>query len=326
MLFSVVVPTHHRLNQLQRLLTSLAKQTLENNQFEVIVVPSPRDQSLKWLSDYAKTTPYSLTIHLPFPDPYEGRSASFKRNSGVDKATAPWIAFIDDDCIADPNWLSSALPFIEDSKIHGIEGLTKIPPPEKMTHTYKGLQRLSQSGGYQTCNMFYRKKTFKEIGGFDLNFPFYLEDTDLAWSFLDNNKQIVFSEASIVLHPVPPPDVDRLLDNAMRTRKIPYLFRKHPEQFAESHFRPLSRSQWTYLFVYFGTIYSFCMSPSLKTLIFLMILVLGFHAAYVFRILSGCTYEKEEFKKIFLYLLITPPISLFQLIRGNIDNRTFVFF
>ncbi len=327
MIFSVVVPTHHRLASLQKLIHSLAQQSLDPSQFEVLVVPSPSDICIPWLSEYSKTSRFKLSLHPPMPDPYGGKSASFKRNYGAARAQGEWLAFIDDDCIADPLWLATAALHTDKKDLHGLEGNTKIPVPPEMTLTYKGLQRLSSQGGYQTCNMFYRKNTFLELGGFDLNFPFYLEDTDLAWTFLDHNKQIIFLENAVVHHPVPPPDVKRVLDNAVRVRLLPYLYKKHPEQFSFSSFRTLNTSQWVYIFLYLGSLYSVWASPNKSTTLLAMLaLILAYHGAYLYHLLQGCRVQKEEFWQLFFYLPVAPLIALVQLVRGNIENKTFIVF
>jgi len=326
MLFSVVVPTHHRPESLDRLLDSLTKQSLDHQAFEVLIIPSPQDKSLNQLTEKIPLLPFSTKILIPTADPFSGKSASFKRNYGAKNAIAEWIAFIDDDCVADPLWLAQAATQIHKWDLHGIEGLTEIPIPEKITFTYKGIKRLSSQGGYQTCNMFYRKQTFIDLGGFDLKFPFYLEDTDLAWTFLDNKKYISFLDTAIVQHPVPAPEVKRLLDNAWRTRLLPYLYKKHPEQFTHSDFKPLNPSQWAYLILYFGSIYSVLVSPNkLLTLSIMLIGIVLYNTAYTYRLLKGCHFEKKELFEIFIYLPIAPVIAFTQLIRGNIENKTFLF-
>lgn len=326
MLFSVVVPTHHRPHSLASLLQSLEKQSLPATDFEVIVVPSPQDKSLSWLQDYSSRAPFKITVHIPEADPFQGRSASFKRNQGVGRAQADWIAFVDDDCVADPHWLTSAATLIDDPSIHGIEGLTRIPQPPQITLTYKGLTRLSSPGGYQTCNMFYRKKTFQEVGGFDLQFPFYLEDTDLAWSILDRDYVILFLDTAIVEHPVPPAETKRLLDNAWRTRLIPYLYKKHPALFAASGFKPLGRAHWIYLYVYAGSLYSIWMRPTWSTGLLMLALIVGLNSLYIGKLLQGCGFSRQELKELFLYMPLAPVISFFQLLRGNFEQRTWIIF
>lgn len=323
MIFSVIIPTHHRTKTLQLLLASLEQQKLSIQDFEVIVVPSPQDQSLSYLTDYQKNTSLNLTVLDSKNDIYQGKSASYKRNMGAAVARAPWLAFIDDDCTADPSWLSTATELTTTPSVYGIEGHTHIPKPETITLTYKGLLMLSHSQGYQTCNMFYKKKEFLDFGGFDLNFPFYLEDTDMAWTFLDHKKNIIYSKESIVYHPVPAPETYRLMTGAYRVRKIPYLFKKHPELFKKNNMRALPRSFFPYFFLAICTMiasfYHIFWSLFFLTLLFIILPIL--HSAKLF---YNCSFEWREVFSVIVYLPLIPFISLFQLIRGNMENRTFI--
>ena len=318
MIFSVIVPTHHRPQKLRELLNSLSRQTLSFELFEVLLAPSPNDSGLKDLPIY----PFNLQILSATEDPYKGTSASYKRNRGAQAARAPWLAFIDDDCLAHRDWLANAVTHTQTNEHQGVEGLTQIPEPTKKTYTFKGLKRLSQSGGYQTCNMFYNKDVFLKCEGFDLNFPFYLEDTDMAWTLLDKNYSIVFEKNCIVEHPVPNADVDRLLFNAYRVRLIPYLYKKHPILFIKNDWRSLQRFQWIFLVIHSLFFFWFLSSPTLARLMCLFAIVLTLSFFYTARQLWRCSFEWSEAAKMFLYYIVTPWIAFFQLWRGNLEQRT----
>lgn len=320
MQFSVIVPTHHRPEKLRLLLLSLEAQSMAKKQFEVLVVPSPQDPGVLNLPSFS----FSLQILSPQEDPYKGTSASFKRNLGAQKAQAHWIAFIDDDCVADKDWLTNAAQKIAKMDCQGLEGLTVIPVPEQITYTYKGLQRLSTAGGYQTCNMFYQRAAFLKCGGFDLKFPFYLEDTDMAWTLLDQGHQIEFAPECKVAHPVPAADVDRLLFNAYRVRLIPYLYRKHPKLFRERGWRALQRFHWLFLFVHIMLLYWMTTNFNLLSAAIGFAAVMGLGLAYTAYQLRGCRFAWNEAFKMWMYFMTTPWISLFQLWRGNFEQKTFV--
>lgn len=320
MQFSVVVPTHHRPEKLRLLLMSLEAQSMAKNQFEVLVVPSPQDSGVLNLPTFS----FPLQILSTHEDPYKGTSASFKRNLGAQKAQADWLAFIDDDCIADKDWLTNAAKKISEVKCQGLEGQTVIPVPEKTTYTYKGIQRLSTAGGYQTCNMFYARAVFLKSGGFDLGFPFYLEDTDMAWTLLDQGHHIAFAPDCKVSHPVPAPDVDRLLFNAYRVRLIPYLYRKHPELFRKHHWRALLRFHWLFLMVHGALLYGITTNLNLTNAALGIVLAMGLSLLYTAYQLRGCSFALGEAFKMWMYFIITPWISFFQLWRGNLEQKTFV--
>jgi GT2 family glycosyltransferase len=320
MIFSVITPTHFRPEQLRRLLVSLEQQTLPLEQFEVILVPSPNDLTLKNLP----STKFQLQILSADNDPFGGTSASYKRNAGARAAKGLWLAFIDDDCVADKNWLLHAHKRLQASDCQAIEGLTQIPKPEKMTYTYKGLQRLSKAGGYQTCNMFYKKSVFLECEGFDLNFPFYLEDTDLAWTLLDRGHKIVFDETCVVEHPVPAADVNRLLFNAYRARLLPYLYKKHPHLFKNQGWKVLQRFQWAFLAAHTMLLFWFFSAPTVHRFFVVIGIVLALSAIYTAKQLRGCSFSVSEALKMLVYYVVTPWITFFQLWRGNLQQKTFV--
>jgi GT2 family glycosyltransferase len=322
MLFSVIVPTHNRPALLKKLLISLNEQNFSSSEFEVIIIPSPKDNGASSLQE--KDYFFSLRILSSEDDTYQGKSASFKRNKGAQHAQAPWLAFIDDDCVADKNWLKHAAERLQRTPCDGIEGLTVIPKPEKITHTYKGLQRLSSSGGYQTCNMFYRKEPFLQLKGFDLHFPFYLEDTDLAWTFLDAGFSLVFEESCVVFHPVPPADVDRLWHNAVRTRLLPYLYKKHPRLFQKKQWRALQRFHWLFLILHSLFFIYLLLNFSIANILFFLTAVIGLSAAYTTRQLWGCSYTFNEAYKMLFYFCITPWVTLVQLLRGNWQQKVWL--
>jgi glycosyltransferase involved in cell wall biosynthesis len=110
--FSVVVPTYERHAHLPRLLDCLMKQSCRD--FEVILV----DQS---------ATPWEV------PDRYSSldivyehtdvKGTSRARNLGAWLARGDVLAFTDDDCQPEPDWLRNARPYFEDSGVVGVEGL-----------------------------------------------------------------------------------------------------------------------------------------------------------------------------------------------------------
>lgn len=99
MKISVVVPTHARPARLQRLLGALREQRFSTQEFEVIVVDdgSPTD---------ARPEPqwFSKNLHL-LRQKRQGPAAA--RNHGVRHARGSLIAFTDDDCLPDPQWLDA---------------------------------------------------------------------------------------------------------------------------------------------------------------------------------------------------------------------------
>lgn len=99
----ICVCTYRRPHVAQTLL-SLAKLTLKPDwQIRVIVADNDETPSAcELVENTARENSLTLSyIHAP------ARNISIARNACLDAATAPLIAFIDDDEIADPDWLSA---------------------------------------------------------------------------------------------------------------------------------------------------------------------------------------------------------------------------
>ncbi|WP_261353039.1 glycosyltransferase family 2 protein [Telmatocola sphagniphila] len=248
MKFSIIIPTHNRRELLQRVLSTVFEQTYSSSEFEVIVVASPGDSAFETVSQSAEGRSVSVRCVGIYEDPWQGKNASAKRNYGASLARGEWLAFIDDDCEADPRWLEEADLLLKDNV--ALEGCKKIPVPPKETYTYRGLKSFEKPGGYQSCNMFYRRDVFLKLGGFDLRFPFYLEDTDFAWSVIDNGFQIPHASNAIVRHPVVPAAPWRLLDDSKRTILLPLLKNKHPEIYRQKISRLLQWNHKAYLIMW----------------------------------------------------------------------------
>jgi len=112
---SVVIVTLNRAELLQDALVSLVRQ--ERQPDEVIVVNNGS-------TDNTKEIVLSFRNKLKIKYIYEGqRGIPHARNAGIGNATKDIIAFIDDDCVADKNWLKYLeIPFIKDPHIGTVGG------------------------------------------------------------------------------------------------------------------------------------------------------------------------------------------------------------
>ena len=115
-----------------------------------------------------------------------GRAAgpAAARNLGWRRASAPWVAFLDDDVVPGPTWLADleadllALPAV----VAGSQGRLRVPPPagRRPTDWERNVAGL-QTARWATADLAYRRAVLAEVGGFDERFPrAYREDADLA--------------------------------------------------------------------------------------------------------------------------------------------------
>src|SRR5438105_15886833 len=95
---SIIVPTHNRAALLEAHLRALAAQTYPRQSSEWIVVcDGCRDDS----ASVAREAGADRVIEL------DGEGAAAARNAGLADASAPLVAFLDDDIIPTPGWLEA---------------------------------------------------------------------------------------------------------------------------------------------------------------------------------------------------------------------------
>lgn len=102
---SIVIPTLNRQKSLQRALTSIRAQTgLDGATIEIIVVDNSRDASAR--EAVAAFGADGWPLHY-LSEPAPGVATA--RNAGVRAAQGRWIAFLDDDEEARPDWIGEML-------------------------------------------------------------------------------------------------------------------------------------------------------------------------------------------------------------------------
>jgi len=204
---SVVIACPSRSWMLDECLAAMGRQT--HRDFEVIVLPDePCDIPVP-----EGLTPEQLVV-LPTG---KVRPAE-KRNLGIEKATGPVVAFIDDDAYPDPRWLENAVKYFSEPSIGGVGGPGVTPPGDSFLakcggRVYEnvfvsGSYRYRYLGGrvrldvddYPSCNLFVRTDLLRKIGGYRVDF-WPGEDTLLCEAIaLGEHKRIVYDPWVLVYH------------------------------------------------------------------------------------------------------------------------------
>ncbi len=222
---SVVVPTYNRAAQLRRCLQSLESQSLEQDAYEVIVVD---DGSTDDTEDVLVSFQARGQMNLPYVE-WGHLGPASARNEGAKHASEPILGFIDDDCIADENWLRNLRDSFRPRGTGVVEGkVIARGPVNPLMHVVTNME----GGQYLTANIAYRRVVFKQMGGFDETFPHAMgEDYDLAWRTMQAGYNVAFSPDAIVWHPT---SYESLSDSLRRIRmwaSIIYLAQRHPRRF-----------------------------------------------------------------------------------------------
>ena len=132
--------------------------------------------------------------------PGERWGQPWARNEGLGRITADIVAFTDDDCQPDPDWLENLVKPFEDPAVVGVEGHVYSDAVVPPGHYYPAITR-ARNFRYRTANMAYRADLLRKLGGFDRRYGFYWrEDTDMAWRVLEHGR-IVYEPRARVYHP-----------------------------------------------------------------------------------------------------------------------------
>lgn len=179
---SVVVCTYRRGALLLDCLQALMHQTLPASEYEIIVVNNdPADEQVnQWVRRFQEEDQTSPRIRLVLC-PVPGLSAA--RNAGIAEATGEVVCFIDDDAIAEPDWLEQIDRAMQEHPEVGVGGgniILRVPEPRPKA-LWKGWESLwSQflipGSGLRTvqrwwefpwgANWFARRQALYEMGGF----------------------------------------------------------------------------------------------------------------------------------------------------------------
>ncbi|MGH2443643.1 MAG: glycosyltransferase [Chloroflexota bacterium] len=192
---SIIVPTRNRARLLSRLLTSL--HNLDYPAWEAIVVD---DGSSDGTGAVVKEF---QARGLPVRYLYQNwQKMGAARNLAMRHAVGDIVAFTDDDCLVDPNWLNALeAAFGSHPDALGVQGKT-VTLREQMTPFTRQIEQLEGGQPYRTCNIAYRTEIVRQIGGFDTHL-IRGEDVVLGMQVLERGA-IVFSADAIVTHPPRP--------------------------------------------------------------------------------------------------------------------------
>jgi GT2 family glycosyltransferase len=226
---SVVVCTYNGSRTLDGCLKSL--ETLNYPDYEVVVV---NDGSTDSVPEIAARYPYIRYHEQP------NRGLSVARNVGMELARGAIIAYTDDDCFADPDWLYFLVAKLLETGATGVGGPNLLPTTDGPVASC-----VSASPGTPAhiliddnvaehvpgCNMAFWADRLRAIGGFDPVYTKAGDDVDLCWRLQADGDHIVYAPAAVVWHH------RRATVQAYLKQQRGYgeaeglLKRKHPEKF-----------------------------------------------------------------------------------------------
>jgi GT2 family glycosyltransferase len=193
MRISVVINTYNRAASLRQTLQGLRYQT--HDAFEVVVVNGPStDDTAAVLAEYAGEVRVGdcPEVHL-----------SKSRNVGIGLAAGEVVAFIDDDAIPEPRWLEGLAAAYADARVGGAGGIVYDHTGFRLQFRSAACTRLGAAApvaapmedyvrpgadpflGLIGTNCSFRRDCLVEIGGFDEEIEYYLDETEVCLQVID---------------------------------------------------------------------------------------------------------------------------------------------
>jgi hypothetical protein len=216
--FSVVICTDARRDYLKSTLQSL--HYLDYDAFEVCVVCGPSDDGTRSLVEtYQPRLKMAAT-----PE----RNLSRARNAGIQLAAGEIIAFLDDDAMPETQWLADLNQAYDDPDVAAAGGVVYDGSGISFQARFVTIDRLgyphdAHSGPTPRLNFpfspefphllgsncSFRRKTLIELGGFDEEYEYFLDETDMICRVVDSGRLIAQLEGAPVHHKSAPSPLRR---------------------------------------------------------------------------------------------------------------------
>ncbi|MFN8606523.1 MAG: glycosyltransferase family A protein [Vulcanimicrobiota bacterium] len=206
-LVSIIVPTYNRLDFLRATVASLlALERPAGVDYELVVVDNGgQDGSFDWLQ--------SQTGVRSFREERPGESQA--RNRGIEEARGDWLAFVDDDELAEPDWLLRLWKAAQELSSRVVTGSVWLQMPEwqltglgPVVRQFLGEERGSARQPYRgrrlpaLCNVLIHRQLFHQYGLFNTNLT-VASDTEFFWRLARGHEPMWFEPAARLWHQVP---------------------------------------------------------------------------------------------------------------------------
>ncbi|MEA2421163.1 MAG: hypothetical protein QOF55_262, partial [Thermoleophilaceae bacterium] len=226
---SVVVASHERPLRLRWLLNALEEQKLPPERWELVVVHDSRGPETGELLESHPLAQRGSLRHVRL-EPGTG-SPGRQRNVGWREARAPLIAFTDDDCRPQREWLERIGAAAQSRPGAIVQGRVEPDPFEaellRATHA-RTIEVPDPPGPFaQTCNVLYPRELLERVGGFVEKLSAG-EDTDLCERARATGAPYTGERGAIVYHAVESSTLLGALRRTWRWQDLAYVVKHHP--------------------------------------------------------------------------------------------------
>ena len=159
--FSVIIPTFRRPEELNQCLTRLANQSHPPEGFEILVIDNDKEGSAEPVARAFQGGRIQVFYYKKFSN-----NVSEARNLGARFARGQWLAFLDDDCLAQADWLHEAGRFLQNQNGPGLVfggGYQKAFP--EASRLQKPPAQLPTNQYLVEGNLFFLRSEYLDLGG-----------------------------------------------------------------------------------------------------------------------------------------------------------------
>ena len=179
--------------------------------FELCVVCGPTDRTLPEL-----LAPWEGHLTIGF---HPTRNIAAARNTGLKLTGGEIVAFIDDDALPEPEWLEQIVAAFDDPAVGAAGGIVMDHTGTQPQYAYVSGDRLGNVDWniaearpefcfplsftfpyVQGTNCAFRRSALIDIGGFDEEYEYYLEETDVCCRLVDSGWRVKQLNNAFVHH------------------------------------------------------------------------------------------------------------------------------
>ena len=194
---AIIIPHYNDAVRLGRCLEALEPQV--SDEIEVVVADnaSPCD-----LTEVTQRFAWAQLVVQP------EKGAGPARNAGIEATSAPWLAFIDADCIADADWVAQALELAQGEQLVVTGGRVDVfdetPAPRSGAEAFEAVfafkmrRYLEEEAFLGAGNLVVSRRGFEQAGPFR---PAVSEDKEWSQRAASQGLTLAYDDALGVSHP-----------------------------------------------------------------------------------------------------------------------------
>lgn len=195
---SVIIPHYNDLDGLDRCLTALTQQTYPAPRMEIVVADNCSPQGIEAVAACISGRARLVTSHT--------RGAGPTRNCGVAAASAPLLAFIDSDCVPEPQWLAAGTAALAGHDFAGgpvnviVRHDGPLSPAEayEMVFAFNNEAYIRRKGFTGSGNLFVPRRIFDDVGLFKVGVS---EDLDWCHRASAKGYSLGYAPQAVIAHP-----------------------------------------------------------------------------------------------------------------------------